>query len=398
MAQKVRFTPLGTLLSLVLIVGLILLGSYLITGKSPSLDQLTGLFGKKGGTQQSSETTQADASRERTSDRAETRSETRPESRSETRSENRSETQTGTRSEASPSTAGSRTGVLEKIRSTGVVRVGMEDEAPPMDFLVDGKRDGFDVRMAEKIAMHLGAQRVEYVETYYDELPDLLRAGEIDLMMGGYVPDPGLDKIDWSEGYLDFGLCLIVRQGSAVKEPQHLSGKKVGIYTDPAAKEWVETNVSGVTIQEFDGTGWLGHLDRGEVDAVIYDYPFAVEEVKQFPRLRIVKLNLNASAYSVGVPAGNYDLLDAVNAAIRQTTASPEFETLVKRFFKSEQLQVQALPAGARTYEVKSGDTLSTIAEARLGSASAWPQLWELNKSRLANPHLIEVGFKLQLP
>jgi nucleoid-associated protein YgaU len=47
---------------------------------------------------------------------------------------------------------------------------------------------------------------------------------------------------------------------------------------------------------------------------------------------------------------------------------------------------------------VKQGDTLSTIAEARLGSASAWPQLWELNKSRLANPHLIEVGFNLQMP
>ena len=267
-----------------------------------------------------------------------------------------------------------------------------------MDFLVDGKRDGFDVRMAEKIATHLGVQRVEYVETYYDELPDLLRAGEIDLMMGGYVPDPGLDKIDWSEGYLDFGLCLIVRQGSAVKELHHLAGKKVGIYTDPAAREWVESNVEGVTIQEFDGTGWLQNLDRGDVDAVIYDYPFAVEEVKQFPRLRIVKLNLNASAYSVGVPAGNYDLLDAVNAAIEQITEGPDFETLVKRFFKSEQVQVQALPAGATTYEVKPGDTLSKIAEARLGSAAAWPQLWELNKSRLANPHLIEVGFKLQMP
>ena len=100
----------------------------------------------------------------------------------------------------------------------------------------------------------------------------------------------------------------------------------------------------------------------------------------------------------MGVPAGNLDLLDAVNTAIKKITEAPDFDELVKRFFKSEQLQVQALPAGTKTYQVKPGDTLSGIAAAHLGSASAWPRLWELNKSRVANPHLIEVGFQLQMP
>lgn len=368
MAQKVRFTPLGTLVSLALIAGLIALGFYLITGRAPNL---AGLFGKTPASESASPSVaQNDKRSESSSDRTPTRTED----------------------------SARITGVLQRIRSTGVVRVGMEDEAPPMNFLVNGRREGFDVRMAERITREIGAKSVEYVEDYYDELPALLTGGDVDLLMGGYVPDPSLRGIEWSDGYLDFGLCLIVRQGSAVREVQHLDGRSVGIYTDPAAREWVESNVPGVTIREFEGTGWFSHLDKGEVDAIIYDYPFAVEEIKEFPRLRIVKLNLNAASYSVGVPAGNLDLLDAVNAAIKKITEAPDFDELVKQFFKSEQLQVQALPVGTKTYEVKSGDTLSGIAAAHLGSASAWPRLWELNKSRVANPHLIEVGFQLQMP
>jgi ABC-type amino acid transport substrate-binding protein len=375
MAQKVRFTPLGTLVSLALIAGLIALGFYLITGRAPNL---AGLFGKKDASESTSPSV---AQNERQSESSSDR-------------DRASTDRTPARTEDSARI----TGVLQRIRSTGVVRVGMEDEAPPMNYLVNSRREGFDVRMAERIAREIGGQSVEYVEDYYDELPALLTGGDTDLMMGGYVPDPSLRGIEWSDGYLDFGLCLIVRQGSAVREVQHLDGRSVGIYTDPAAREWVESNVPGATIREFEGTGWFSHLDQGEVDAIIYDYPFAVEEIKEFPRLRIVKLNLNAASYSVGVPAGNLDLLDAVNAAIKKITEAPDFDELVKQFFKSEQLQVQALPVGTKTYQVKSGDTLSGIAAAHLGSASAWPRLWELNKSRVGNPHLIEVGFQLQMP
>ena len=274
MAQKVRFTPLGTLVSLLLIAGLIALGFYLITGRAPNL---AGLFGKKSGTESTSPSVAENSSERQSTDRS-----------NADRTSDRV-------NERSGDTAPIR-GVLQRIRSTGVVRVGMEDEAPPMNYPVNGRREGCDVQMAEKIARELGAQSVEYVEDYYDELPALLLKGDIDLLMGGYVPDPSLRGIEWSDGYLDFGLCLIVRQGSAVREPQHLDGRTVGIYTDPAAREWVESNVPGATIREFEGTGWFTHLDQGEVDAIIYDYPFAVEEIKQFPRLKIVKLNLNAAS------------------------------------------------------------------------------------------------------
>ena len=45
-----------------------------------------------------------------------------------------------------------------------------------------------------------------------------------------------------------------------------------------------------------------------------------------------------------------------------------------------------------QTYTVKRGDTLSGLAEKFYQNRALWPKLWELNKSRLGNPHQLNVG------
>jgi nucleoid-associated protein YgaU len=60
-------------------------------------------------------------------------------------------------------------------------------------------------------------------------------------------------------------------------------------------------------------------------------------------------------------------------------------------------------PAGAPVkggleYEVRSGDTLSEIALATLGSATRWPELLEANKDRLSKPEALRTGMKLRIP
>ena len=57
-----------------------------------------------------------------------------------------------------------------------------------------------------------------------------------------------------------------------------------------------------------------------------------------------------------------------------------------------------AAPAAARTYTVKSGDTLSAIAKEHLGSAGAYMKIFELNKDQLTDPDKIKPGQVLRLP
>jgi nucleoid-associated protein YgaU len=47
---------------------------------------------------------------------------------------------------------------------------------------------------------------------------------------------------------------------------------------------------------------------------------------------------------------------------------------------------------------VAGGDTLSSIAVARLGSIDRWEEIWQLNRERIPNPHLIYPGYVLIMP
>ena len=53
---------------------------------------------------------------------------------------------------------------------------------------------------------------------------------------------------------------------------------------------------------------------------------------------------------------------------------------------------------GARTYTVKSGDTLSKIAKQFYGDASQWKKIHQANTDRIKDPDKIQVGWTLNIP
>jgi ABC-type amino acid transport substrate-binding protein len=314
----------------------------------------------------------------------------------------------GTSSTAAPAPASDtpaaapRKGVLGNIRQTGVLRVGMEEDAPPLHFINDRKQeDGFDFRLAGVVAEGLGAKRVQVVEADYEDLPDRLRAGDVDVIMAGYVPDPSIAGVVWSNGYLDFGLCMIVQEGmvSTYRSVKDLAGKRVAIYDDPAAERWVQQNIPNAKISKFSGdNGWFEAVEKDQVDALIYDYPFVAEEIKAHPRTVIVQYNLNQSTYAVAIPEGNYDLVYEVNAALDRYKATPAYADLVREYLSSASEVFMKPVAGRKTYTVKAGDTLSKIAGAELKDTNRWREIWDLNRERVANENLIYPRLVLLMP
>ena len=298
--------------------------------------------------------------------------------------------------------AAERKGVLANIRQTGVLRVGMEEDAPPLHFLNARKQeDGFDFRLAGVVSAALGAKRIQVVEADYEDLPDKLRDGEIDIIMAGYVPDPSIQGVVWSNGYLEFGLCLVVHESntSRYRSVKDLAGKRIAIYDDPAAERWVQQNIPGARISKFSGDdGWFEAVEKDQADALVYDYPFVAEEIKAHPRTVIVQYNLNESKYAVGIPAGNFDLVYEVNQAIDRFRATPQYADLMREYLSSSSEVFTRPIAGRKTYTVKAGDTLSKIAQTELGDLNRWREIWDLNRERVANANLIYPRLVLIMP
>ncbi len=135
-----------------------------------------------------------------------------------------------------------------------------------------------------------------------------------------------------------------------------LAGKRIAIYDDPAAERWVQQNIPGARISKFSGDdGWFEAVEKDQADALIYDYPFAAEEIKAHPQTTIVQYNLNQSKYAVGIPAGNYDLVYEVNAAIDKFKATPQYAELMREYLTTSSEVFMKPVAGRKTYTVTGG-------------------------------------------
>lgn len=299
------------------------------------------------------------------------------------------------------------------LRARGVLRVGMDTGeppwtgTPPMYFPDDaGNPDGFDYGLAKVLAKGLGVPEVRVVHAKYSELPERLAAGDFDLLVSGYAatPTPG---IAWSDPYLEYGLCLVVPAASPVKTVVDLFGKPVGIFDDDAAAEEVRRLVRGYTELVRLEDGYWDQLLAGRFAGFLYDYPYAVAEISAFYRqnphrrgaFRIAQYNLTDSAYVVGVRAAEADLLGDVNRLVREWRATDDYGAAIRRHLSGgEAVVAAARPAGVKSVQVVAGDTLSLIARRELGDVARWPEIWEKNKARFPNPHLIAPGDEVILP
>ncbi|MEO8504869.1 MAG: transporter substrate-binding domain-containing protein [Acidobacteriota bacterium] len=289
---------------------------------------------------------------------------------------------------------------LQHVIDGGVLRVAAEPGTPPM-LTRDGARyDGFDWAIANAVAKRIGVDGVVIVPGKYSELPGRLIGGKADVIISGYTADPSIAGVDWSDSYLDYGLCLVVRRGSPIRSIDDLSGKLVGTFNDPAAQAAVKRIVRGYSRLETFEDGYFDLLDQGKIDAFIYDFPYAQEEIKPFAgKLEIVQFNLTKSSYNVGVRRGAASLLKMVNSSIRDLRNSDEYRQIVRKYLGGTgPAPVGKVATGQSVYKVRPGDTLSLIARDQLSKTGRWTEIWDLNKGRIADPNLIEIGWELVLP
>lgn len=158
---------------------------------------------------------------------------------------------------------------LDRIRETGVARVGFANE-PPYGYLVSstGEITGEAPEIAKVILRRLGAKKVEPVLTEFGSLIPGLKAGRFDLTAAGmYVTPERAQEIDFSNPTYAIGEGFIVRAGNPLK----LHG-----YEDVADNPDARIGVMGGSVEH----GYAQKLGIPEERIVVFpDYRSAIDGI-----------------------------------------------------------------------------------------------------------------------
>ena len=92
------------------------------------------------------------------------------------------------------------------------IRAVTDATFPPMEFVKDGKRTGFDIELVEALAGAMG-KKVEWIDIDFKGLIPALQAGRADIAVSAIYITPERSRVvDFTDPYYAGGLVVLTRR------------------------------------------------------------------------------------------------------------------------------------------------------------------------------------------
>ncbi len=213
---------------------------------------------------------------------------------------------------------------------------------PPYEMITDsGDFEGIDVEVATEIAKKLG---LELVVDDMDFTAALTAAanGQSDIVMAGVtVNEERQQTLDFTDSYATGVQVVIVKEGSDVTM-DNLGEKMIGtqkgttgyIYASdtPENGGYGEEHVIGYD----NGAVAVEALKGGQIDCVIIDNEPAKAYVAANEGLTLLEGTWVTENYAIGVKKGNTQLVDAVNAALKELIEDGTVQRIIDKYIPAE--------------------------------------------------------------
>ena len=195
---------------------------------------------------------------------------------------------------------------------------------------------GIDADIARAIADQMGME-LEIQDMAFDSLIPAIQSGKADFAAAGMtVNEERLRNVDFTETYAEAAQVIIVKEGSAIAAPADLTGKKIGVQTGTTGDIYAD-DVENAEVQRFNkGMEAVMALTQDKLDAVIIDREPAKVFVKENEGLKILDEAFTEEEYAIAIKKGNTELLEKMNAAIKELKESGELQKIVDKYITAE--------------------------------------------------------------
>ncbi|MBI9081357.1 MAG: glutamine ABC transporter substrate-binding protein [Pseudodesulfovibrio sp.] len=220
----------------------------------------------------------------------------------------------------------------------GNLVVATDTNFPPFEFKdpKTGQHTGFDVELWDALAKEIGVEYDLQPMAFKGIVPGL-QSAQLDAGIAGMsITDKRREVIDFSDGYYDSGLLLLVRaDDTSITGIDTLDGKIVATKQGTTSVEFLKENANTAETKLFpNDNAMFMELLTGGVDAVMFDKPVIESFVSKRGKgeVKIVGDLYAGQPYGIGFPKDS-ELVSKVNAALKAIKANGTYNALYKKWF-----------------------------------------------------------------
>ncbi|MDR7811706.1 basic amino acid ABC transporter substrate-binding protein [Lacrimispora sp.] len=209
-------------------------------------------------------------------------------------------------------------------------------EFPPYEYYDKNKIVGIDVDIARAIADKMGVE-LDVQDMAFDSLIPAVQSGKADFTAAGMTVNEDRKKnVDFTDTYAEAAQVIIVKEGSEIKTPDDLTGKKIGVQTGTTGDIYAD-DIENADVNRYNkGMEAVMALTQDKIDAVIIDREPAKVFVKENAGLVILDEAFTEEEYAIAVKKDNKELLDKINGAIKELKESGELKKIVDKYITAE--------------------------------------------------------------
>ncbi len=196
--------------------------------------------------------------------------------------------------------------------------VGMELSSPPFEMTDEQNHEtGIDVELARALAQSLHKE-LKISNTAYSALIPALQTGKIDLIISSMtITAERAENIDFSDPYVQTGICLLVNAKTDVQKPDDLdrADRKVVVKEATTGFFYAREHLAKAQLLQVSEAGaCVLEVVQGKADAFIYDQFSIFQYQRQNPRATRALLDpLRKESWGIGIRKGRGELLRQVN-------------------------------------------------------------------------------------
>lgn len=227
---------------------------------------------------------------------------------------------------------------IQFLEDHPVMRVSNEMDLVPYDYVENGEPAGLSVEFLQEIAKIIGVE-FEFINGYsWDELLEMFKNKEIDLIHPCTKIEDRLQYLTYSNSYMQLKLVLVVQDNNNdIKSFDDMSGKTIASVLGYSSYEIYKNLYPDMNIMEVaDEASAFNAVQKGHVDAYYTDKSIASKfiEDKNIKNLKLIETYIfeiiDTSYKSIGIRDDWQLLKGIINKAIDAVPLTAKYELASK--------------------------------------------------------------------